>query len=673
MKLFHKLVIGYLIVISVISLFLSIILVDVIESSLTNYSVYREREISSFVRVLNVTIVDDEKLIEREEIQDIFEHITDSLPHIKRLTLHDKEKITGDYIHAVSTDKSIINSPSHTEDVEAIHENTTTILYETAPNGEKLIDITYPVKSDSGKVLAAMGAAVSLTESDEVLQKAINIMREDALKGIIVSILMALILSSMFIVVGIKRMIAPLEKLREAISSFSKHKKTHNLDIISNDEIGELSKEFNSMSKELQLFYDSMESQINQKSLELETQYLTDNLTGLQNRESLVRFIDKKTKFHLAILDIASFKDINDSYGVEIGNRVIQRLGEKSRSYLEAKNLKVYRLGGDELAIVNPDVLVKADFQESIEMLIKNIEHEMFYFEDNDLEINISLHAGISFDNTYVLEKANIALVDAKQGHLDCVVYKSGQHNENKQIENLEMISKIKYAVVNYGLIAYYQPIVDRNSKVIKYETLVRMKDKKNILGPYYFLDIAKKTKYYNEITRAMIHQAFVEFEESEMSFSVNIEADDIMNKDTVDFIRNQLQSFKEPQRVVFELVESEDVHNIPHIREFISFIKKCGAKIAIDDFGTGYSNFSYLLDLEPDYIKIDGSLIKNIDRDEKSYTVVKTLVSIAHGLGISVIAEFVHSQEVLSICQELGIDEFQGYYFSEPLAKLQE
>ena len=231
------------------------------------------------------------------------------------------------------------------------------------------------------------------------------------------------------------------------------------------------------------------------------------------------------------------------------------------------------------------------------------------------------------------------------------------------------MIKKIKHAISNYGFIAYYQPIVDREKNIIKYESLVRMRDNQKILSPFYFLDIAKKTKYYQHITRAVIYQAFKEFQDRNELISVNLSADDIINSDTQDFIKNQLENFSNPQRVIFELVESEDIHDIKGIKEFISYIKLKGSKIAIDDFGTGYSNFSYLLDLEPDYLKIDGSLVRNVDTDKKSYDIVKTIVNFAHTLNIKVIAEYVHSQEVLKVCKELNVDEFQGYLFSEPLA----
>ena len=160
---------------------------------------------------------------------------------------------------------------------------------------------------------------------------------------------------------------------------------------------------------------------------------------------------------------------------------------------------------------------------------------------------------------------------------------------------------------------------------------------------------------------------ALEEFKNRDELVSVNLCAEDITNMKTQAFIKEKISEFVNPQRIVFELVESEDMHSLLELNDFISYLKSTGAKIAIDDFGTGYSNFAYLMDLEPDYLKIDGSLIKNIDHDQRSYNIVKTIVTFARSLNIKVIAEFVHSEEVLEVCKELNIDEFQGFYFSEP------
>ena len=673
MKLLYKLLLGYFLIIGIIGTFSSFLLLYTIEKNSTDLSAYREREITSFVKVLNATIIDKEKLKNTEFIQKLFETTIEKLPHIKRLTLHTRNSETNQYIHIVSTDIGIINAPSHTEDIDAILKNRTTILYEDDKDGDRLIDITYPVTNSNAEVIAALGAAVSLHTSDQILHKSINAMKDTALTNVSISITLSFVLLLLFTLFIVRKIVSPIKKLQTAVSSFSKKSFTQEIKVISNDEIGELSIAFNTMAQELNGLYTSMEDQILVKTKELEVQFLTDSLTGLPNREALFKDIKELKKFHIAILDVSSFKDINDSYGVEIGNKVLQELSKKAKMHLSESPLQIYRLGADETVLLNKNLLSEQEFKKTVEHLISSLEHETIYIEEEDLEINISLHAGVSFESKQSLEKANIALIHAKKEHADTIVYNKKLEEENKQAENLKTIMKIKNAINNYNFIAYYQPIVDKNRNIIKYEALVRMKDKEEILSPYFFLDIAKKTKYYPFITRTMIFQAFKEFADKDISFSINIEADDILNKNTRSFIENQLENFKDPTRVVFELVESESIHNIVGIKEFISFIKKQGAKIAIDDFGTGYSNFSYLLDLEPDYLKIDGSLIKNIDTDSKSYNIVKVLVNFAHNLNIKIIAEYVHSNEVLAICEELGVDEFQGYLFGEPSLKIKD
>ena len=133
----------------------------------------------------------------------------------------------------------------------------------------------------------------------------------------------------------------------------------------------------------------------------------------------------------------------------------------------------------------------------------------------------------------------------------------------------------------------------------------------------------------------------------------------------------NLLNKHKVADRVVFEIVEDEDVENVERVSMFIDKVKNMGAKIAIDDFGSGYSNFSYILKLKPDYVKIDGSIIKDIDINKDSYAIARAIVAFARDLGIKTIAEYVHSKEILNICKEIGVDEFQGFYLGAPGEKV--
>jgi c-di-GMP phosphodiesterase len=139
------------------------------------------------------------------------------------------------------------------------------------------------------------------------------------------------------------------------------------------------------------------------------------------------------------------------------------------------------------------------------------------------------------------------------------------------------------------------------------------------------------------------------------------------MNKSTIEFIKSKLINKSISSRVIFEIVESEGIDNFEEVSLFINEMKSFGCKIAIDDFGTGYSNFEYLMKLNVDYIKIDGSFIKNIDTCKQSLIITELILTFAKKQNIKTIAEFVHSKNVLDKISQLGIDYSQGYYLGEP------
>ena len=149
----------------------------------------------------------------------------------------------------------------------------------------------------------------------------------------------------------------------------------------------------------------------------------------------------------------------------------------------------------------------------------------------------------------------------------------------------------------------------------------------------------------------------------------MNLSFKDILNYEFIDYLNNDLEKlkFEDRNRLVFEILESENLSDYDFLEEFVLKYKKLGVKIAIDDFGSGYSNFIRIIRLKPDYLKIDGSLIKNIDKDNNSYEIVKSIIAFSKTLNIRTIAEYVHSEEIFNLLLELDVDEFQGYYFGKP------
>ncbi|MCF6173838.1 MAG: EAL domain-containing protein, partial [Campylobacteraceae bacterium] len=170
--------------------------------------------------------------------------------------------------------------------------------------------------------------------------------------------------------------------------------------------------------------------------------------------------------------------------------------------------------------------------------------------------------------------------------------------------------------------------------------------------------------------SRSIIRKAFETFKLTSNEFSFNLSFLDISNKTTNKFIFDILNEYDIGSWVVFEILESEGIYNYDMVLKFVETVKSFGAKIAIDDFGSGYSNFERILKLQPDYIKIDGSLIKNIDKNDDMKILTQTIVDFANKLDIKTIAEFVHSKEVLDTITKIGVDFAQGYYINKPLPK---
>ena len=151
------------------------------------------------------------------------------------------------------------------------------------------------------------------------------------------------------------------------------------------------------------------------------------------------------------------------------------------------------------------------------------------------------------------------------------------------------------------------------------------------------------------------------------MGFSINLTLDDLLHTPTVSFLRSKLDESGLADRLMIEIVESEGIENFQEVREFVADMKGRGCKIAIDDFGSGYSNFAYLMELNVDCIKIDGSLIKTMDQDKNSKIITSTILDFSRQLEITTVAEFVHNQAVLDSVRNMGIDYVQGFYLGEP------
>ncbi len=418
---------------------------------------------------------------------------------------------------------------------------------------------------------------------------------------------------------------------------------------------------------------DVLEEKVSQRVAEVKHLYLHDSLTGLKNRMALVDDLHACTISGMILIDIDNFHNYNELYGMEVGNKVLQEVSSYLQSSTLGEKYDLYRIYGDHFVLRGKyqDIkqhIIESDIKEIV-ALFKNFKINIDNLNDT-LDIDITIGASLGKENT--LKMLEMALKHAKKTKKSYSIYTKNIDNTSYSQELLVWKNKIKEAVLSDNIVPVYQAIVDNNNTIVKYEALMRLReldgDKEELISPFYFLDIAIKSKIYPQLTHIMIEKTFRDMKKNGHDFSINLTFEDMINSDIVTTLKTKIEKYDIANQMIFEIVESENIDDFPYAKRFVQEFKAMGVRIAIDDFGTGYSNFTHIFELEPDFLKIDGSLIKNIATDKKSFELVSSIVYFSKSLGIGTIAEFVSSKEIFEICESLGIDQFQGYYFSEPL-----
>lgn len=399
---------------------------------------------------------------------------------------------------------------------------------------------------------------------------------------------------------------------------------------------------------------------------ELQKAAKTDSLTGLGNRFKLYDKINDEPKAQIALVDINGFHEINDFYGADFGDLFIKQFAFNILQELNTQ-YELFHLHGDEFAILNTTD-EKIVFMQNMKVLNNNLSSTPL--EINTKTFPISTTISLSFEKPEnLLSTVNMAHSFGKKHKEKFIIYSEANSLEDEYAENIKWAKIIKQAIIDDRIVVYFQPIVDSASKkVVKYESLVRLiLEDGTVVAPYHFLERAKKSGLYFEISKIVITKTLDKLGACDLRFSINITIEDILNRSFNTFLENKLKECECCNNLTFELVESEGIENFDEVNNFIQMIRSYGCTLAIDDFGTGYSNFEYLLKLSSDYVKIDGSLIKQIDINPDYYDIVKTIVEFAKIKKLKVIAEFVSNDQIYNKVLDLGIDYSQGYYFSEP------
>lgn len=396
--------------------------------------------------------------------------------------------------------------------------------------------------------------------------------------------------------------------------------------------------------------------------------------TVMSDKKHLIDKIESNNLFLLVLIQIEDFDILDKFYNILTVDKIEKTFAFNMLSYLPNSYIfeNIYNIGNGRFALL-ADFFeyssTEININEYLEVFVKNIKKSTLIIDEMEYDLNIIV--SYSFGKEHLYEDAKCGLSDAINKR-EIINYSNDssikEHKEAKR--NMEIIKMVKIALDNYKIVSYFQPIINnKTQKVEKYESLVRLVDEAgNVLSPYFFLDISKKGNYYNKITHRVLENSFKILDHISTKISINLSSLDIEKESTRNKLYELLDQYeKDASRIVFELLEDEDVKDFAVIKKFIKKVKSLGVMIAIDDFGAGYSNFERLLEFEPDILKIDGSLIKNIVNDTYSKNVVETIVSFAKKQKIITIAEFVENEEIFNILNKLGVDYSQGYYFGEP------
>jgi EAL domain-containing protein (putative c-di-GMP-specific phosphodiesterase class I)/GGDEF domain-containing protein len=416
--------------------------------------------------------------------------------------------------------------------------------------------------------------------------------------------------------------------------------------------------------------YGSRMNKINEKYMR---SLFFDKKTDLPNRTKLFNDYYDKMQQVLILIRINNMRQLISVFGLDATDNLIKEFSKKLVEFTNFSEIKsVYQVDQKTFAITYiPD---KEQIKSITETLNELFEEEEF-FCGKDCSAFFSLSIGVSNPDEIKNIKtswveANLALEQAREHNSNCIIFSNNNSIQEGNSQSIFWIKVIKQSLKDNYVVPFAQPIVDKNENIIKYETLIRINYANKIYAPFFFLDIAKESKHYLALSQLMIKNVFEAMSKNSHEFTINLSTYDVLDTDFPNFIFRLLNKYQVGNRLTVEILESEYTIKIDELIQFLSKIRSYGVKVAIDDFGAGHSNFERLLTLSKhlDYLKIDGSLIKNILEDKNSQILINHIHSFSKELGLKTVAEFVENREIFDYLKEVGIDYFQGYYFSKPI-----
>ncbi len=413
-----------------------------------------------------------------------------------------------------------------------------------------------------------------------------------------------------------------------------------------------------------------------------------DSLTGLYNRQYFLTELDRvvenirrgsRRDFALLYIDLDNFKFVNDTLGHLAGDNVLVEVTHM----LDQRNRKsdlLARIGGDEFAILLYDVK-KEQVMQAAEAHRKLLDDYVFKYDGSVVQIGCSIgvtlfgHHPISKED--LLVQADVACHLAKRSGRNRVhIYRSiDQENMTNMTEDMGWAGKIKRAIEEDLFCLACQPIMElKSNQVFGQEVLLRMRDDTGgLILPAGFIASAERFGLMRAVDSWVVNHALESLgkqlqENPHLHFSINLSAESIGDYSMLETITTALLANNvPPTAVTFEITETIAIANLDSAVEFLSRLRNLGCQTALDDFGVGYSSFAYLKDLPVDFVKIDGSFVRDVYRDNLQLAMVRSMNDIAHAMGKYTVAEFVDNHDAMRVLKDMGVDYIQGYYVGGP------
>lgn len=517
-------------------------------------------------------------------------------------------------------------------------------------------------------------------------------LKQDLITKMLMISLFGLILSALIAWWIGRNITKPIQEIAYAVNKVGEGMFAHTIIENSSGELKTLQKGFNSMATSLKNAYEIMQDKINDATSMLTHQAQHDDLTGLINRREFEVRLERSLKsVHeygaqhvLCYLDLDQFKLVNDTCGHSAGDELLRQVSVLLANRMRDRDT-LARLGGDEFGLLLENCSL-ADANQITNTLLKLVQDYRFIHEDKIFNIGVSIGLVVinsNFQNVSdIVHAADMACYSAKNaGRNQSFLFSSGDLEVKQRRSAVEAISDITDEIDDEQFMLYCQPIVPLSSSESQqhhYEVLIRkISFDGNILLPVTFIPSAERYLLMPNIDRWVIKNTFATYrellnksnEKCNYVFSINLSGTSLGDKSLLGYIREQFVIYAiPPESICFEITETAAIVNLKNTIHLFSALRKLGCSFALDDFGSGMSSFMYLKNFEVDYLKIDGSFVKDMHSNKIDHAMVRSIHSVAEAMNIKTVAEFVENKAILKELKNIGVHYGQGLYLGEPM-----